>query len=648
MFELLERDGLARICRLETPHGTTMTPTLLPVINPNQITISPSEMASMFGVRALMTNSYIILKSQELRERAEKEGVHSLLGFDGAIMTDSGTFQSHVYGNVDVEPLDIIKFQRAIGSDIGTVLDIFSEPDDSRKKAEEDLAETVARTGASVLRKGDMLLAGPVQGGRFPDLRTRAARQMSALDCDLHPLGGVVPLMESQRYSVLVDVVMSCKVGLDPSRPVHLFGCGHPLLFSLAVLMGCDTFDSSAYAKYAREGRMMFSDGTRFLEELRELPCHCPICSSHTAQELQQDSHVEKKLALHNLYVSFAELKTIRQAIHEGRLWELAETRCRSHPNLLDALKAMRKHTEFLEAHEPLSRELAYLYTSPESYHRPVVTRFRKRVLERFEPRSDRVAVLLHEASKPYSRTYADVVRMSSGRASLWVDSLFCPVPIQLDEMYPVAQSVVPEVLCTSVRKAKLETLEHFRERGMFPRGLTPWEGKATVQGLEKGDEFDFDLQRVRAVADMQFGRGAGNALLGGNVELRKSRKRGKVRNVLVDGEHILSMRAGDGLFTLKPDGARRLMSAFGSPKLRVIVNPDSAEFNARGKSVFCGFVLDADPGIVPGDEVVVVNEKDELIAVGRSAMTRGEILAFKKGVAVRVREGVESSSAPR
>jgi len=50
----------------------------------------------------LITNSYIIWKNPDLREKALKDGVHSLIDFDGAIMTDSGTFQSYVYGSEGV------------------------------------------------------------------------------------------------------------------------------------------------------------------------------------------------------------------------------------------------------------------------------------------------------------------------------------------------------------------------------------------------------------------------------------------------------------------------------------------------------------------------------------------------------------------
>ncbi len=646
MFELKERDGLARIGVLQTSHGNIETPTLLPVINPNQITIPPAEMKEKVGIQALITNSYIIRKSDRLREAALEKGLHHLVGFDGPIMTDSGTFQAHVYGKVELEPLEIIEFQKAIGSDIGTVLDLFSEPEDSREKAESDLAETIARTKLSAENKGNMMLAGPIQGGRFTDLREHAAREMSKLDCDIHPIGGVVPMMERQMYFTLVDAVLSAKRHLDPSKPVHLFGAGHPMLFSLAALMGCDMFDSSAYAKFAREGRMMFSDGTRFIDDLRELPCHCQVCSTHTAEELRQSPSKEKLLALHNLHVSFSEIRSVKQAIHEGRIWELAETRCRSHPALLDGLKCLRKHNDMLERHEPLSRDLAYLYTSMESYHRPVVTRLRKRILERYEPPASKAEIMFPEATKPYSRTFVEPIKavLEKVDAHFWADSLFCPVPLELDEMYPISQSVIPDILDRDILREKEEVQAQFENAGLFRAEVAWWKGAGTIGELPAGTgkRPDPNLLRVKAVADVQFGKGAGEALLAGKVEFVVSKNNDRIRNVLVDGKHILSMRAGDGFFTLKPAGGQILKNTFAPPKLRVIVNPDSAEFNRQGRNVFCGFVLDADPGIIPGDEVLVVDEKDELCAIGQARMVREEMLAFKKGVAVRVREGIK------
>ena len=94
LFEVTKRDGAARIGRFHTNHGSFTTPALLPVVNPNILTIEPNEMWQEYGFEAVITNSYVIWKNDELRERALKEGIHSLLDFPGAIFTDSGTFQS--------------------------------------------------------------------------------------------------------------------------------------------------------------------------------------------------------------------------------------------------------------------------------------------------------------------------------------------------------------------------------------------------------------------------------------------------------------------------------------------------------------------------------------------------------------------------
>ena len=109
-----------------------------------------------------------------------------------------------------------------------------------------------------------------------------------------------------------------------------------------------------------------------------------------------------------------------------------------------------------------------------------------------------------------------------------------------------------------------------------------------------------------------------------------------------MDGEHVVSMRADDGFFTLRPPGAKRLLAGMEAPKLRVVVQDDSVPFNREGKNVMCQFVIECDPELGPMDEVMVVDSKDELIAIGRALLVRDEMMALKKGLAVKVREGVK------
>jgi tRNA-guanine transglycosylases, various specificities len=359
-FEILHKDLAGRIGRLSTLHGTVETPLLMPVINPHLPLIPPDELASM-GAEMVITNSYIINQDPDLREGAIEQGLHHLLGFPGPIMTDSGAFQLSVYGDIDVLPLEILDFQFAIKSDISVPLDIPTPPDVSRERAESELNITEERLREAAGLKRDALLAGPVQGSTYPDLRERAGRFARELGFDLYPIGGVVPLMEAYRFRDLVDVVVSAKKGLGSGVPVHLFGAGHPMIFALAAAMGCDLFDSAAYALYAREGRYLTVQGTRKLEEMKHLPCSCPVCLKYTQQELMDSPQRSRELARHNLYVSLQEIKLVRQSIRDGSLWDLLETRCRSHPRMLDGLKQLASYGDWLEGLDSASKSTFFI-----------------------------------------------------------------------------------------------------------------------------------------------------------------------------------------------------------------------------------------------------------------------------------------------
>ncbi|HTT26722.1 MAG TPA: tRNA-guanine transglycosylase, partial [Thermoplasmata archaeon] len=261
-FELKERDGLARLGRLETPHGPIDTPALLPVVHPDPARqpVAPKELRRRFGLRAVITSAYITSRTPALAEIAEAKGIHGLLDFDGPIMTDSGAFQQHAYGRVEVTPEHILAFQRRIGSDIATVLDIFVEPGATEAEAAAGVDETIRRARAArEVTRG--LLAVPVQGGPFPELRQRSAAAASTLG-DVLAVGGVVPLLEQYRFAELARVLIAARASLAPEGVVHLFGTGHPISFAFAALFGVDLFDSSSYLKFARRGALLFPEGT--------------------------------------------------------------------------------------------------------------------------------------------------------------------------------------------------------------------------------------------------------------------------------------------------------------------------------------------------------------------------------------------------
>ena len=211
-FEVTQRDGRARLGKLHTHHGVLETPALLPVVNPNIRTVEPREMWDKYGIQALITNSYIMWKHEDLRTIAQNKGVHNLLDFPGVVMTDSGTFQSYVYGDVEVGVDEIVAFQRSIGVDIATMLDVFSRPDMNATEVEEAVRETEARAAQSLEAAGDTMLNGPVQGGVFRELRHISAQLMGSHPFAVHPIGGIVPVMEQQRYKEYAKIMMATKM----------------------------------------------------------------------------------------------------------------------------------------------------------------------------------------------------------------------------------------------------------------------------------------------------------------------------------------------------------------------------------------------------------------------------------------------------
>jgi uncharacterized protein with predicted RNA binding PUA domain len=148
-------------------------------------------------------------------------------------------------------------------------------------------------------------------------------------------------------------------------------------------------------------------------------------------------------------------------------------------------------------------------------------------------------------------------------------------------------------------------------------------------------------LKKARIIADYQFGKGAGEILFPDSVEFILSRTQ-RISQIKEGKQRIATLRSFDGLFTLSIEGARRLHQFFKYPRLRVVMNEESSEFVRKGETAFCKHVLDVDPAIRAYDEVIVVDEKDSLLATGKAMLASEELKIFEHGVAVRIRYGIE------
>jgi len=517
-FEIRERDLLARIGRLETKSGTIETPLLLPVINPKIQPISPKTIQETFKCTTVITNAYIIKKHYQ--NKAIQKGIHNLLDFSGVIMTDSGAYQILVYGDVEVTPEEIVQYQENINTDIATILDVPTGWGVSERYAQQTVNETLKRAKqlTKIKTRDDILWVGPVQGGQHLNLIARSARKMGKLPFQIHALGSPTPVMEQYHFDTLVDMIMTAKMNLPLERPLHLFGAGHPFMFALAIALGCDFFDSAAYAIYAREDRYMTEQRTIKLKELKYFPCSCPACIKNNPQNVKALTKTErqKMLALHNLYVSFSELKRVKQAIIEGRLWEHLELRAHGHPALLQALKNLKKHSESLEKYSPATKKSGLFFFSSLGLTRPEVIRHRRKISERYSPPKEaKILVLLPQTPmRPFhkSREHQRMLKENEQKLGNKLNKIhvctyaapFGVIPTELDQIYPLSQYEIATPYDIETINYVAEQVGNYittmdYEQVILLQDVETWKGKITTACKEACEKKKISLTSLQS-----------------------------------------------------------------------------------------------------------------------------------------------------
>ena len=154
------------------------------------------------------------------------------------------------------------------------------------------------------------------------------------------------------------------------------------------------------------------------------------------------------------------------------------------------------------------------------------------------------------------------------------------------------------------------------------------------------------DLRKIKAISDYQFGPEITDVLFSkiDKIDLEYSKNTGKLKHVYYDDCLLLTFRPTNGFFTLSLLSAELIIRNIPAPKLRVIVPNDVSEFIKKGRNVFCKHVLRIDEELRPMDEIIVVNEDDELLAIGKVKIPLPYIKDFKTGIAIKVRRGIDKS----
>jgi uncharacterized protein with predicted RNA binding PUA domain len=148
-------------------------------------------------------------------------------------------------------------------------------------------------------------------------------------------------------------------------------------------------------------------------------------------------------------------------------------------------------------------------------------------------------------------------------------------------------------------------------------------------------------LSTVRIMADYQFGKGCGEILFPEDVSFLLSRT-GRIRQILYNNERIATVRASDGVLTLSIKGADTVHKYLSKPNQRVTMCEEAVPFVSAGKTAFSKHVIDIDPELRAGEEVLVVDESDNLLATGQLILSPEEIHSIERGSAVDIRTGVQ------
>jgi 7-cyano-7-deazaguanine tRNA-ribosyltransferase len=456
-FEIHDIDALGRLGLIEVNSKKMKTPNLFPVIHPFSNLINISDLKKI-GAECIFTNAFILYQNTDLRNEVIELGIHKYLDFDGIIATDSGAFQYYMYNdnkfNLNAEVIE--SFQEKIGSDFPVILDVPVQLTDDYKTAKTKVLTTIKRAKENIKRRSriDCYWFGPIHGGYFQDLFEKCISEIANLDFAIYALGGLVKSLLDYRFDFSLKKLLVAKKKLPPNKPIHMFGLGLPQFFSLAVGCGCDLMDSAAYILFAKEQRYFtLSTGTKHLDELEEFPCHCPICSSYTTREVK-DSDIELRtelLAKHNLYLSFSELRTIRQSIREGNLWELIEQRIRMHPNLVKAMNLIKEFNPFIENHEKLYKNHGRLFSSHESFNRPLVYRYGKRLSNNYRsPIESKYLLILPELDIKGKNSPSIIQWMEKANENEYIERIdihivffsliFGIIPFELIDTFPLGQ----------------------------------------------------------------------------------------------------------------------------------------------------------------------------------------------------------------
>ncbi|MEL7130480.1 MAG: tRNA guanosine(34) transglycosylase Tgt [Pseudomonadota bacterium] len=280
-FEIRATDQKARTGTLVTPRGAIHTPAFMPVGTVGTVKALYADQVRDAGADIILGNTYHLMLRPGPERIKRLGGLHSFMGWDGPILTDSGgfqvwslsnlrkmdadgvTFQSHLDGSKHrLTPARSIEIQAdCIGADISMQLDECTDFPCSHDEAARSMELSLKWGAASREAFGertDQALFGIVQGSNYPDLRRISAEAVSAQGFDGIALGG---LAVGEGHEQMCASIEMAEPFLPQDMPRYVMGIGKPIDLLEAVARGIDMFDCVLPTRSGRHGQAWTWDG---------------------------------------------------------------------------------------------------------------------------------------------------------------------------------------------------------------------------------------------------------------------------------------------------------------------------------------------------------------------------------------------------
>jgi queuine tRNA-ribosyltransferase len=351
-FRVTATDGAARAGVLQTAHGEVPTPAFMPVGTKASVkTLHPDEVRAL-GANILLGNTYHLHFRPGDELIAELGGLHSFMGWDGPILTDSGGFQ--VFSLLDTilsvdddgvtfrsvydgsparfTPESVARIQANLRSDVAMCLDVCPPAGVARDELTEAVRRTThwAQRQRAESRSPGQLLFGITQGASDPDLRRRSIDEVTALDFDGYALGG---LSVGEPRHLTLDATAWAAPLLPDDRPRYFMGIGDAEGILEVIQRGVDMFDCVLPTRTARTGSALTWEGRLNLRNARfardpdplDEACGCPACARFSRAYIRHLINQEELLGLrlltqHNLHFVLEVTARAREAIEAGEL----------------------------------------------------------------------------------------------------------------------------------------------------------------------------------------------------------------------------------------------------------------------------------------------------------------------------------------